>query len=259
MRNITRRTLFKTSSQLAGSLAFGLPAFGQDAKGSAQPTNQRLKIVFAGGHPDDPESGCGGTIARYTDLGHEVVLLYLTRGEAGIKGKAAAEAATIRTAECYKACEILKARPLFAGQIDGSTELSGTQYERFHRILQSEKPSLLFTHWPIDSHRDHRAASLLAYDYWLKSGKIVGLFYYEVETGAQTQTYHPTHYVNITDTEARKRRACFAHTSQYPETSFYPMHDKMSQYRGMEYGCRFAEAFVRHDQSPGAAIPDLGV
>jgi len=35
----------------------------------------RLKVVVSGGHPGDPECGCGGTIARYTALGHEVVLL----------------------------------------------------------------------------------------------------------------------------------------------------------------------------------------
>ena len=46
-----------------------------------------LKIVVTGGHPGDPECGCAGTIARYTDLGHQVSLLYLNfnRGE-GFRG-----------------------------------------------------------------------------------------------------------------------------------------------------------------------------
>ena len=44
---------------------------------------RKLKIVVAGAHPDDPELGAGGTIARYADLGHEVVCLYLTRGQVG--------------------------------------------------------------------------------------------------------------------------------------------------------------------------------
>ena len=34
-------------------------------------------IVVTGGHPGDPEYGCGGTIARLSDLGHELILLYL--------------------------------------------------------------------------------------------------------------------------------------------------------------------------------------
>ncbi len=256
MENITRRAMLAKSSKTAGALVLGSRVLEKEAT-NEQYSGSPLKIVVVGGHPDDPESGCGGTIVRYTDLGHEVVLLYLTRGEAGIKGKSASEAAAIRTAESLKACEILKARPIFAGQIDGATELNGAQYDRFHKILEAERPSVLVTHWPIDSHRDHRVASLLAYDYWLKSGKTVDLFYYEVETGAQTQTYHPTHYVNITGTEARKRQACFLHASQQPGPGFYLMHDTMHKYRGMEYGCNLAEGFVRHNQSPTPGIPGL--
>ncbi|HEX6908343.1 MAG TPA: PIG-L family deacetylase, partial [Terriglobales bacterium] len=71
------------SSQMVAAAA-GLPLLSGEGS-SAQETG-RLKIVVAGAHPDDPESGCGGTIALYTDLGHEVTILYLTRGEAGIKG-----------------------------------------------------------------------------------------------------------------------------------------------------------------------------
>lgn len=235
----------------------GLPLIGQMAHGEVSQVGHKMKIVFSGGHPDDPESGCGGTVARYSDLGHEVVLLYLTRGEAGVRGKSAQEAARIRTAECLKACAILKARPVFAGQIDGSTVIDGAQYENVQKILAAEHPDLLFTQWPIDRHRDHRAMSLLAYDYWQNTGKKVGLFYYEVEAGSQTQMFHPTHYVDISQTEGRKHAACFAHASQEPATTFYPMHERMAQFRGMECGSRVAEAFIRHDQNVGETIPGL--
>ena len=46
-----------------------------------------LKVVCVGGHPDDPESGCGGTLAMYAAQGHRVTVIYLTRGERGIQGK----------------------------------------------------------------------------------------------------------------------------------------------------------------------------
>src|SRR4030088_1654598 len=45
-----------------------------------------LKIVCAGAHPDDPESGCGGTLAKLAALGHEAVIIYLTTSEAGSRG-----------------------------------------------------------------------------------------------------------------------------------------------------------------------------
>ena len=227
----------------------GVPYSGEAITGNPSGLVPKMKVVVVGAHPDDPESGCGGSIARYSDLGHEVVIVYLTAGEAGIDGKSASEAAAIRTAESRKACAILKARPVFAGQIDGDTEVNSAQYKRMGQILDVEQPAILFTQWPIDSHRDHRATSLLVYDYWLKSGRRADLFYYEVETGTQTQNFKPTHYLDITQTEDRKRAACLAHASQQPEATFYPTHDRMQKFRGMEYGCHAAEGFVCHDQN----------
>jgi len=255
MKSISRRSLLGQSLRMAGAL--GLPLVGAVAEGSPDgaPTNERkLKVMVAGGHPDDPESGCGGTIARYTDLGHEVVAMYLTRGEAGIEGKSHTEAAAIRTAEARKACEILKARSAFAGQVNGDTVVSRARYEEFRKMLEAEHPDLVFTHWPIDTHPDHRAISLLVYDAWLRGGKKFALYYFEVMSGSQTQQFSPTHYVDITATEARKRAACFAHKSQKP-AEWYSLHEEMNRFRGMECGRKFAEAFVRHVQSPDVSPP----
>ena len=77
------------------------------------------------------------------------------------------------------------------------------------------------------------------------------LYYYEVMSGTQTSCFSPTHYVNISPSQSLKREACFAHRSQKPD-EFYPDHDAMNRFRGMEYGCRFAEAFVRHNQDQPA-------
>src|SRR5437763_620444 len=108
MKQITRRGLITQSAAFSGAAVLGLPLIAQAAQGDAP---AKLKVVDVGGHPDDPESGVGGTMARLADLGHEVVALYLTRGEAGIKGKSADDAAAIRSAECEAACRILNARP----------------------------------------------------------------------------------------------------------------------------------------------------
>src|SRR5947209_17237103 len=97
--------------------------------------NRRLNIVCIGGHPDDPESGCGGTLARYAALGHAVTIVYLTRGERGIAGKSLDEAARIRTGECEAACKIIGAKPLFFGQIDGATEVTRAQVDAMQRLL----------------------------------------------------------------------------------------------------------------------------
>jgi LmbE family N-acetylglucosaminyl deacetylase len=236
----------------AGSAVLGLPLVETAAVGAAAPA-RKLKVVVAGGHPDDPESTTGGTMARYSDLGHDVVALYLTRGEVGIKGKTPKETAVLRTAEAEKACAILKARPLFADQIDGSTEINSERYEQFFKLLDGEKPDIVFTHWPIDAHRDHRATSLLVYDAWLKSGRTFALYYFEQLPGADTQLFRPSHYVDISDTEDRKRKACYVH-SHAPQ--FFPNFTEPTQrFRGLEFGRKYAEAFVQHYRGPAGLLP----
>jgi LmbE family N-acetylglucosaminyl deacetylase len=134
--------------------------------------------------------------------------------------------------------------------------LSSARYDAFRKLLDDEKPDVVFTHWPIDSHRDHRACSLLVYDAWLRSGRKFALYYFEVDLGAQTQCFRPTHFIDITATEPRKREACLAHQSQGAATDFYPnYHVKMHQFRGMESGFHLAEAFVHHDQNPSGRLP----
>jgi LmbE family N-acetylglucosaminyl deacetylase len=215
---------------------------------------KKIRLVVLGGHPDDPESGCGGTMARFADLGHEVVAVYLTRGEEGIAGKNHQQAAKIRTAECVDACKILKARPVFVGQVDGETEINWSRYDEIHKLLEKEQPDIVLTHWPIDTHRDHRAASILVYDAWLRLDRRFALYYFEVMSGSQTQNFAPTDYVDITATEDRKRAACMAHKSQKP-TEWYAHHALMNAFRGKESGHKYAEAFIRHAQSKGGLVP----
>lgn len=245
MRKVTRRDALAASAAI---MAAGLPGAAAGAGFHPDRAN-RLKVIFTGGHPDDPESGCGGAMALYADAGHDVVGMYLTRGEAGIRGKSHEEAARIRTAEAEEACRILGARPAFLGQVDAATEVNPQRYGEVRKAMELENPDIVFTQWPIDTHRDHRALALLIYDAWLHMNKAFELYYYEVESGAQTQQFRPTHYVDIGQAESRKKNACFAHKSQNPGPGFYPLHEKMQLFRGMEAGVRVAEAFARHSQN----------
>jgi N-acetylglucosamine malate deacetylase 1 len=254
MKNPTRRDALGKSLQLGAAVA--LPLVTPRVTTLSKAASRKLKIVVAGAHPDDSETGCGGTIARYSDLGHEVVILYLTRGERGIQGKSFDEAGTIRPVEAQRACEILKARPLFAGQVNGGVEVNYACYDEYRKILENEQPDIVFTHWPIDTHEDHRANSLLVFDAWLSGGRKFALYYFEVMTGEQSSNFWPTHYVDISQTEGRKRAACFAHASQNTE-HFYRIHEEMNRFRGLEYGCKSAEAFIRHVQSPDVPLPLL--
>jgi len=234
---ITRRGLLRAAS--------GLPLV-------ARASVPILKIVVAGGHPGDPECGCAGTIARYTELGHEVVLLYLNRGEGFCGGPGPSHCAAIRTAEARQACQILGARAAFAGQYDGRAVIDAAHYETFARALHAETPDVVFTQWPIDRHRDHRAVSTLTLDAWLKSGKSFALYYYEV--AEDTMMFRPADYVDISSVEPRRRGACYAHASQQPD-KWYPKQVEITRARGVESGFPQAEAFLRHAESKRAPLP----
>ena len=141
------------------------------------------------------------------------------------------DAGSRRVAEARKACEILKARPLYAGQFNSQAVVDEAHYETFRKILEAERPDAVFTHWPIDNHADHRAISMLVYDAWLKMGKRFALYYYEVSNGEDTVQFAPTHYVDITETEPRKRLACYAHASQKPD-KYYALQEQVTRMRG---------------------------
>ena len=217
-----------------------LPALAAGQTSSGHTT----KIVCVGGHPDDPESGCGGTLARYAALGASVTIVYLTRGEAGIPRKSHDEAAAIRSAECEAACRILGAKPVFAGQIDGATIVDRAAADSLRQLIFAEDPDVVFTQWPIDTHLDHQAASTLTFRAWLSARGRFELYYYEVDMGAQTMGFHPTDYVDVSGVREKKKAALFAHKSQDGERIYSEYHQVMENCRGRESGCAAAEAFV---------------
>ncbi len=113
MKKMNRRKILKISgAAISGSLVSGNTL----AKFQGQ-SNKKLKILMAGAHPDDPETGCGGIIARYVAEGHEVKQLYLTRGEVGINGVKHDESAKIRTKEAHEANKKLKTNRFFLGKL----------------------------------------------------------------------------------------------------------------------------------------------
>ena len=242
--SVTRRNM------LAGATAFAINASSLHAISNSAPSRQKLKVIVTGGHPGDPEYGCGGTVGRLTSLGHEVVVLYLNNGAWP------PTPAEVRIAEARKACEILHARPLYADQENGHAVIDNAHYESFAKLLLTEKPDIVLTQWPIDNHRDHRAITMLTYDAWKTSRQSFALYYYEVSDGEDTLQFSPTHYIDITQQEPAKRAACYAHASQTPDR-YYKMQDDVALFRGVESGCKRAEAFILQQRSPSDPLQML--
>ena len=252
--DVTRRAFLRQSAATVGpAFAAGLLPL---STARAEPAADRLSVVCIGGHPDDPESGCGGTLARYAAAGHTVTIIYLTRGERGIEGKSLDEAARIRTAESEAACRILGATPRFFGQVDGATQLAHDHVDAMTKLVAAAKPDVILAHWPIDTHMDHQVASLLAIRAWM-SVKSADLFFYEVNAGSQTEGFRPDAYVDISAVVEQKKRALFAHVSQDGEGIWREHHEIMAAWRGREYGVAAAEGFVHHPRG-GRGAGGLG-
>jgi LmbE family N-acetylglucosaminyl deacetylase len=249
MKNASSRRSF-VKNTVAGLSLLSMPSLFATQTKSAK----KVKIVCVGGHPDDPESGCGGTLAKFTGAGHEVTIIYLTRGEAGIPGRSHAEAADIRTKESLEACKILQTKPVFAGQIDGSTIMDNDWLHILQGLLDAEKPDIVFTHWPVDSHKDHQIASLLTIQSWIRSSDKFDLYFFEVCTGEQTMIFKPTDYVDISDTQEQKRKAVYCHVSQDPPGIYQCGHAAMEEFRGRELGVKAAEGFVRMTGMKNGAV-----
>ena len=236
---LTRRSLL-----LNGGILTGAAAASVSGAPGADSGKRRLKIVVAGGHPGDPEYACGGTVAKLTQQGHEVVLLYLNDG-----AWPPTPAAT-RIGEAKHACEILKARPAYANQTNGHAVVDAARYDEFQKIIAAENPDAVFNQWFVDNHRDHRAIANLTYDAWNQLKRKFALYYYEVSDGEDTMQFpSPTHYVDITSVADTKKAACYAHASQNPDF-FYGVQDAVAVFRGFAGGYKRAEAYLMQIPSP---------
>jgi N-acetylglucosamine malate deacetylase 1 len=247
---MNRREMLKSGGLVAGAMV--VKAASQNSSGAVQ-VLRKCKIVVTGGHPGDPEYGCGGTIARLTAMGNEVVLLYLN------DGAWEQTSAATRMAEAKKACEILKARPAYADQKNGHAIVDNEHYKEFQGILEAENPDAVFTHWPIDNHADHRAIANLTYEAWKQLKRRFALYYYEVSDGEDTTQFPaPTHYVDVTEFAERKKAACYAHASQSPD-HYYALQDTVASFRGLQSGSNRAEAYILQIGSAQDVFPRAGL
>ncbi len=244
---MNRREMIKTGIGAAAlTILGGVPL-------QARNKRDRRKILVFGAHPDDPETGAGGTICLLSEAGHDVTVVYLTRGQASSRFTDRKVAATTRTREAEEACKVMGVRPVFMDQMDGSSEVNEARRAEVRALIEKEKPDVVLTHWPIDGHRDHAACGILVTDAWRRLDHCFELFYYEVMSGVQSQLFHPTDWVDISFVRERKYKACYCHASQDPEEIMRDYHTPMEVFRGLECRCEAAEAFA-HNTVPGSIL-----
>jgi len=250
---ISRRKLLHSTSAAAGALPLiglaqqaGRPAVPADSLPGSE-LNRRLKVVFVGAHVDD-WIDCAGTIARYTNSGHTALLLSFTPGDsrsmADMNKLPVDKIAAIRRDDALAGAKILRAELRFLDQHNQNMQVNPEVYDRFNKLLAAEKPDVVFGMWPLEFHPDHRAVANISYNAWLQSGLEFQYFFCETAGGGemQPQQFIPNRYIDVESVMEQKRAS---HEANRYIRKGVPDAELWARFRGMEYGCQFAEAFVR--------------
>ena len=124
---------------------------------------QKLNIIIIGAHPDDPDK-VGGTAYKWAQMGHDVLMVSLTNGDAGHQTIKARKLAKIRRVEARRAGEVIGVRYLTLNNHDG--RLMPTYKNRLQviKIIREQKADIVIFPRPYDYHPDHRYTGSLVLD-----------------------------------------------------------------------------------------------
>jgi len=204
-----------------------------------------VRLLVVGAHLDDAEIACGGTMARAVASGHEVRMLTLThsafnrydgtvlrtRDQAREEAKVAAEILGV------KDMEVLEYPTL---DLPYDSEVIG----KVEAHIDAFQPDMILTHWPHDTHQDHRRGALatLSASRWYPS---LALYEPMMPAGRSYVGFRPQLYVDVSDFFERKMAALKAHASQYQKfgEAWIQAVEARSRFRGYEIGVAYAEAF----------------
>jgi LmbE family N-acetylglucosaminyl deacetylase len=195
----------------------------------------RVLVITA--HPDDVDFAVAGTVARWTDAGIEVVYCIATDGDAGGSDRSVprSDMAVLRRREQKAAAAQVGVRDVrFLGYPDGRVEATLELRKDLARVIRQVRPDRVVSPSPERdyvrpgiSHPDHRAVGSAALDAvypdarnpfafsdLLASEGLEPWTVREVWLAGPAPAGVPAHYVDITDTFARKIAALQEHASQ---------------------------------------------
>ncbi len=214
-------------------------------------------------HPDDAEIGAGGTVARWTREGKDVIYVLCTNGDKGTSdvNMKPEELARIREQEQLAAAKLLGVREvIFLRYPDQALEDTPEFRKEIVRLIRKYQPETVVTTdlyrrylW----HRDHRIASRVTLDAIFPYARDILAYPDLLEQGLQPHKVkeillwgaeEPNYCFNITDTFDIKIAALRCHESQVGNSSSLEQEERWRQRaemmaEGEDY--ELAEAFHR--------------
>jgi two-component system response regulator HydG len=215
-------------------------------KGRAARLASRQSVLAIGAHPDDVEIGAAGALLAHRSMGNEVSILTLSRGARG-----GTEAT--RADESERAARVLGATLFLDDLQDTSISESDPTISVISRVVESVRPTAIYTHSFHDVHQDHRNTYRAAMVAVRDIGRV-----YCFQSPSATVDFRPTRFVNIDEYVQSKLEAIDAFASQ-AEVRAYLDPDLIrstARYWSRFGGGRYAEAFevVRESAAGGQAV-----
>ncbi len=219
-------------------------------------------VLVVAAHPDDEVLGCGGTIARLTDLGQSVHVLLLADGEnarmAANGSGVAAGAIAARNAAAEQACRILgcasvETLALPDNRMDKLALLDVVK-EIEERIAR-HSPTTLLTHHGGDVNVDHQVAhqAVIVACRPVPGHSVKELLFFEVPSSTEwcppgsRDGFVPNYFVDVSATLDRKMAALDAYASElrdFPHPRSRRAIEALAHWRGATVGVAAAEAFI---------------
>ena len=228
--------------------------------------NDKKMVMVIAAHPDDPEFGCGGTVAKWIREGRQVVYVICTNGDKGTPdlNMTSERLAVIREQEQLAAAKVLGvSEVVFLGYHDGGLEDTPEFRGKLVRLIRKYRPEAVITHDPklrYVGHRDHRIAGMVAMDaifpysrdhLFYPEHRAEGLLPHKVREVYFTGAEDPDFFVDISETFETKTKAIACHVSQVggrsPEEweNWVKMMAQRSAALGKARGLALAEAFKK--------------
>jgi len=212
------------------------------------------RILVIAAHPDDEVLGCGGTILKHIKNGDEVSILILGEGETSRSSDIDIKK---RERQAKKVAKLMNVKNLFLEKLPDnkfdSIPLLGI-VKGVEKIITKVRPNIIYTHFSHDLNVDHRLtfqAVLTACRPQPNFG-VKKILAFETPSSTEWQIkdgksqFSPTVYNNITDFINKKIEILKIYkdeSREYPHPRSIKSVKILAQYRGIEVGYKYAEAF----------------
>lgn len=205
------------------------------------------RVLAIGAHPDDLELGCGGTLAKLVDSGHEVRGLVMTNGEGG--GRPVVRAGEARHAGRFVGAAGLEVLSFTDTRL---AEHDVEIVQAIERTVRRFNPDIVLTHSGHDQHQDHLAVHLATLRATRQHSSI--LCY---ESPSVTSAFQPSVFVDISDYVEVKTAAVGTHRDQRKKPYMTPERVRgLASFRGGQAKTPHAEGY-EPVRLLGAPIGDL--